>query len=68
MLKPYIVPVKSTYKPYNACLASVNCYNCRIILIYANGRKRLDLNKLPPSGLLLGVSLAWSCCQKLCNN
>ena len=39
--------------------------NFRITLIYTHRRKLLDLNKYSPIGLLSGVILAWSFCQKV---
>ena len=39
--------------------------NCKMTLIYANRRKPLNLNKLSPISLLLGVSLTSSYCQKI---
>ena len=42
----------------------MDCSSFGMTLIYANGRK-LDLNRLSPSGLLPGVSLAWSCYLKV---
>ena len=46
---------------------TVNSPNCRITLINANGRKLLGFNRLSPIGLLPGVSLTWSYCQKSWN-
>ena len=43
---------------------TVDFFNYRMTLIYANGRK-LVLNRLSPIGLLPGVSLAGSYCQKV---
>ena len=43
----------------------MNWSNCRLALIYANGGKLVDISRLSPIGLLLGVSFTWSCCQEV---
>ena len=54
-----------SFSAVQVLLTYVDCFNFRMTLIYANGRKLLDLNRLSPIGLLLGVSLTWSCYQKV---
>ena len=39
----------------------MDCSNCRMALIYAHGKKILDIIGFSPIGLLPGVSLTWSC-------
>ena len=39
--------------------------NCRMTLIYSDGRELYNLNRLSPIGQLPRVSLTWSYCLKV---